>query len=278
MHYSELVRNLIMLQPITAAAAVIAGYRYWKLQFSQLLLLQSLGLDMKTRLFFSVIDFLLSSKFSCSSVLKHATLTIFICLVPTTFKAVLDMISILTPAPRRPHLQLRGDHVPTVDIIITACNEPVDVVLDTTRAAINIDYPTSRFRVIVADDGASRELEDGVTELVKSKPEALLFYTARVKGDDDRHKAGNLNHALKFARSLTGGAAEFVSGLDADMIPMRDMLRAQMPHLLRDPKMGLTCPAAVSPNLIAPFKRSSQDKMIGYFSRQDLTLGIADFL
>jgi cellulose synthase/poly-beta-1,6-N-acetylglucosamine synthase-like glycosyltransferase len=121
-----------------------------------------------------------------------------------------------------------------VDIIITACNEPVDVVLDTTRAAINIDYPTSRFRVIVADDGASRELEDGVTELVKSKPEALLFYTARVKGDDDRHKAGNLNHALKFARSLTGGAAEFVSGLDADIIPMRDMLRAQMPHLLRD--------------------------------------------
>lgn len=70
MHYSELVRRLIMLQPITAVAAVIAGYRYWKLQFVQLLLLQSLGLNMNTRLFFSVIDFLLSSKFPCPSFLE----------------------------------------------------------------------------------------------------------------------------------------------------------------------------------------------------------------
>lgn len=152
--------------------------------------------------------------------------------------------------PRRPHLQLRGDLVPTVDIIITACNEPVDVCLDTIRAAINIDYPTSRFRVIVADDGASKQLQNGVTDLARSKPETLLFYTARTKGKDDRHKAGNLNHALRFTTSLPGGAAEFVSGLDADMIPMRDMLRAQMPHLLLDPKMGLTCPAAVSKNPI----------------------------
>ncbi|POS74749.1 hypothetical protein DHEL01_v206851 [Diaporthe helianthi] len=229
MHYSELVRHLVMLQPITAAAAVVAGYRYWKLQFSQLLLLQSLGLDMNTRLIFAVIDFLLS--------------------MPTTFKAILDMVSILTPAPRRPYLQLRGDKVPTVDIIITACNEPFDVVLDTARAAINIDYPASRFRVIVADDGASQELKDGVIDLAKSKPESLLFYTARVKGENDRHKAGNLNHTLKFASSLPGGAAEFVSGLDADMIPMRDILRAQMPHLLRDPNMGLTCPAATFYNV-----------------------------
>lgn len=71
MHYSELVRYLVMLQPITAAAAVITGYRYWKLQFSQLLLLQSLGLNMKTRLIFAVIDFLLSSKSPCSSFLKY---------------------------------------------------------------------------------------------------------------------------------------------------------------------------------------------------------------
>lgn len=167
--------------------------------------------------------------------------------VPTTFKAVLDMISILSPTPRRPHLQLQGDLVPTVDIIITVCNEPVDVCLDTIRAAINVNYPTSRFRVILADDGASKVLRTGVTELARSKPDALLFYTARVKGENDRHKAGNLNHALEFAASLPGGAAEFVSGLDADMIPMRNMLRAQMPHLLLDPKMGLTCPAAVSP-------------------------------
>lgn len=63
MYCSELVRRLIMFQPITAAAAVFTGYRYWKLQFSQLLMLQSLGMNMNSRLFFSVIDFVLSSKF-----------------------------------------------------------------------------------------------------------------------------------------------------------------------------------------------------------------------
>lgn len=168
--------------------------------------------------------------------------------------------------PRRPFLELRGDLVPTVDIIITICNEPVDVCLDTIRAAINIDYPTSRFRVIVADDGASKELQNHVTELARSKAEALLFYTARVKGEDDRHKAGNLNHALRFTSSLPGGPAEFVSGLDADMIPMRSILRAQMPHLLLDTNMGLTCPAAVSKNPILPHL-TSQDKMCCFLSQ-----------
>lgn len=62
MYCSELVRRLIMLQPVTAAAAVFTGYRYWKLQFAQLLMLQSLGLNMKTRLLFAVIDFIVNSK------------------------------------------------------------------------------------------------------------------------------------------------------------------------------------------------------------------------
>lgn len=62
MYCSELVRRLIMLQPVTAAAAVFTGYRYWKLQFAQLLMLQSLGLNMNTRLLFAVIDFIVNSK------------------------------------------------------------------------------------------------------------------------------------------------------------------------------------------------------------------------
>lgn len=66
MYCSELVRRLIMFQPITAAAAVFTGYRYWKLQFAQLLMLQSLGLNMNTRLLFAVIDFVVNSKFTCA--------------------------------------------------------------------------------------------------------------------------------------------------------------------------------------------------------------------
>lgn len=62
MYCSELVKRMIMLQPLTAAAAVFTGYRYWKLQFTQLLMLQSLGLNMRTRLLFAVIDLIVNSK------------------------------------------------------------------------------------------------------------------------------------------------------------------------------------------------------------------------
>lgn len=70
MYCSELIRRLVMFQPITATAAVITGYRYWKLQFSQLLMLQSLGLNMNTRLIFSAIDFIVSGKFAWAGALK----------------------------------------------------------------------------------------------------------------------------------------------------------------------------------------------------------------
>lgn len=245
MYCSEWVRRAVKFLPVTAAASVVSGYTYWKLQFQQLLLLRALGRDMNTRIVFSLIELICSGERPRGSVRSSPVLTLAL-IVPTLFKAVLDTISVLSPAPRRPHLRLEGNIVPSVDIIITTCNEPTDVCLDTARAAINIDYPASRYRVIVTDDGENKDLRSGIEELARSKPGTQLFYTSRVKGQNDRHKAGNLNHALRFVRSLPDGASEFAAGLDADMIPMPDLLRAQLPHLILDPKLGFTCPAAVS--------------------------------
>ena len=53
----------------------------------------------------------------------------------------------------RKKLRLKGNRVPTVDVLITACGEDDDLILNTARAACNIDYPADRFRVIVLDDG-----------------------------------------------------------------------------------------------------------------------------
>lgn len=63
MYCSEFVRRIVMLYPLTAAAAIFTGYRYWNLQFAQILMLQSLGLNMNTRLFFAVLDFIINSEF-----------------------------------------------------------------------------------------------------------------------------------------------------------------------------------------------------------------------
>lgn len=142
----------------------------------------------------------------------------------------------------RPKLRLMGDEVPTVDALVTCCGEEDDLVLDTVRAACDIDYPRDRFRVIVCDDGKSAGLEAGIAALAMTYPN--VFYLARPKypGVPHHFKAGNLNHALDYVHTMPGGAGQFMAALDADMIPERDWLRAILPHMLIDPKVALACP------------------------------------
>ena len=52
---------------------------------------------------------------------------------------------------------------PTVDVFITCCNEPVEIVEKTTKAALAIDYPTTKLCIYVLDDGNSPTLR-GMTE------------------------------------------------------------------------------------------------------------------
>lgn len=137
--------------------------------------------------------------------------------------------------------------MPCVDIIIPVCNEKLDIIQDTVRATLNIDYPAHRFRVIVSDDGRNQKLEAWVLQLAADTPN--LYYTARVKYGPAGYKAGNLNHAITVSDTLPGGRAELVAGLDADMIPEKRWLRACVAHLIRDPKMGVVCPAQLFYNV-----------------------------
>jgi cellulose synthase/poly-beta-1,6-N-acetylglucosamine synthase-like glycosyltransferase len=129
-----------------------------------------------------------------------------------------------------------------VDVFITCCGEEDDLVLDTLRAACNLDYPRDRFRVILLDDGKSPGLESACGGLAKTYPN--VFYMARIKvpGVPHHFKAGNLNYGLDQVHLLPGGAGKFMAALDADMIPEPDWLRAVLPHLIVDPKMALACP------------------------------------
>lgn len=143
----------------------------------------------------------------------------------------------------RPRLRIVGPNVAPVDVIITVCSESLDIVMNTIRATLEIDYPKDRYRVIVSDDGNSAELKSSVMALALKKPN--LYYTARVKNGPEGYKGGNLNHALKFTETLPGGPAEFVAGLDADMIPEKRWLRAVAAHIAQDPKLAMVCPSQV---------------------------------
>ncbi|KAL2694772.1 hypothetical protein Neosp_001359 [[Neocosmospora] mangrovei] len=143
---------------------------------------------------------------------------------------------------QRPKLRLTGNDVPTVDAFITCCGEDDDLVMDTVRAACDLDYPRDRFRVVILDDGKSAGLEAQCAKLALTYPN--LYYMARIKvpGQPHHFKAGNLNYGLDQVHLLPGGAGQFMAALDADMIPERDWLRAVLPHLVVDPKMALACP------------------------------------
>jgi len=151
----------------------------------------------------------------------------------------------------RPRLRVHGTSVPSVDVVITCCNEDIDIIIDTVRAALNLDYPSDRFRVIVADDGDSRQLKDLVLLWRAGNKASNVHYIRRTKTLSDRNKAGNLNNAAKFLATLPEGPFEYIATLDADMIPERHWLRASVPHLLIDDELGFTCPAQVCNNFIA---------------------------
>lgn len=147
----------------------------------------------------------------------------------------------------REKLRLKGDVVPTVDVLVTCCGEDEDLILNTARAACSIDYPFQAFRVIVLDDGKSPSLSRAIDALGEQFPN--LYYRSRIKrpGVPHHFKAGNLNHGLEETLNLIGGAGEFVAALDADMIPQPEWLRAILPHMILDERCALACPPQVSP-------------------------------
>lgn len=118
----------------------------------------------------------------------------------------------------RPKLRLMGNEVPTIDVFITCCGEEEEVIMDTVRAACDLDYPSDRFRVIVLDDGKSAILEDAMLHLDTMHPNVYYMARQKIPGVPHHFKAGNLNYGLEQVDLLPGGAGEFMAALDADMV------------------------------------------------------------
>ena len=113
----------------------------------------------------------------------------------------------------------------TVDVFITTYNEPIDMVIETARAARDIRYPHETW---ILDDGARDEMRLAAEEIG-------VGYIKR--GDDWTNrplhaKAGNLNNALMSTHG------EFMLILDADQIPDPRILDATLGYF-NDPLVAL---------------------------------------
>ena len=104
-----------------------------------------------------------------------------------------------------------------IDVVITCCGEPIEVVVLTLKATLAMldwtedQQPTNRFQVYVLDDGVSDELSDVCLQL-----DSRIRYLTRGPGEARRHgKAGNLNHYLECIPAVD----QLVLFLDCDTAP-----------------------------------------------------------
>ncbi|KAF6829122.1 cellulose synthase (udp-forming) family [Colletotrichum plurivorum] len=117
------------------------------------------------------------------------------------------------------------ENAPTVDIFLPCCSEPLEILENTYKHIVKMDWPASKLQVHVMDDSAS--------DLVRELAESYGFnYSVR----DDRprlRKAGNLRWT--FAR--TNG--DYFAIFDADFCPRPDFVKELIVEHLGDEKTAL---------------------------------------
>lgn len=116
--------------------------------------------------------------------------------------------------------------LPKVDVFITVCGEPTEIVRETAIAAKAMDYPNHQ--VYLLNDGLVAK-KDNWREIVALADELNIVAITRKKPGGA--KAGNINHGL------TKTNADYFVVFDADHVPYADFLRKTI-GFFKDPKMG----------------------------------------
>ena len=114
--------------------------------------------------------------------------------------------------------RIRQDKVPTV---VPCCGENLDVINDTIKARIVLDYPLDKFRIYV--EGLVTESQKWTSKL---SPVHTVYAPRQRK--HQHLKTANFNLSLEFARRSTQRPGDFVV-LYIDIIPPPAQFRAQVP-------------------------------------------------
>ncbi|MDE1941040.1 MAG: glycosyltransferase [Patescibacteria group bacterium] len=115
---------------------------------------------------------------------------------------------------------------PAVDIFVTVCGEPVEIVEQTVRAIKSLDYLS--FRVYILNDGYVANKPDWQDIESMAARLGVDCITRKTPGGA---KAGNINNGLRLT------ASPLVAVFDADHVPHRDFLKKTVGYF-GDPKMG----------------------------------------
>lgn len=117
-------------------------------------------------------------------------------------------------------------YAPSVDVFITVTGEPTEIVEETVRAALAMDYPNHK--VYILNDGFVAKKDNWREAAALAERYEISCITRKIPGGA---KAGNINNALKKSNS------ELVVVFDADHIPHQDFLKKMTGYFV-DSKMG----------------------------------------
>jgi cellulose synthase/poly-beta-1,6-N-acetylglucosamine synthase-like glycosyltransferase len=122
----------------------------------------------------------------------------------------------------------RDDSVPMVSLHVPAHNEPPEMVIDTLRALLRLDYP--RYEIILIDDNTDDESLWRPVEAWCERHGVKFKHLENWPG----YKSGALNYAL---RNLTDPAAEVIGVVDSDYQVALGFLKTCAPAFT-DPWIG----------------------------------------
>ncbi|MGQ4646123.1 ATP-binding protein [Lyngbya aestuarii] len=87
---------------------------------------------------------------------------------------------------------------PTVDVFITCYSEPAEMVEKTARAALDIDYPTTKLCIYILDDGNSPEMRSMAEKLALEDLQSAKLQKEAERINRDRIKLVARLHQLEF--------------------------------------------------------------------------------
>ena len=115
--------------------------------------------------------------------------------------------------------------VPSVDIYLPICNEPIELIENTWKFVNKLYYPYSKLKIYVLDDGAN--------DSVRLMASRYGFNYIRRPSRPELKKAGNLRYAF------TQTSGDLFTVFDADFCPRSDFLLETVPYMIEDPKRAI---------------------------------------
>ncbi|HEY9610297.1 glycosyltransferase family 2 protein [Allocoleopsis sp.] len=141
---------------------------------------------------------------------------------------------------------------PTVDVFITCYNEPVEIVEQTTKAALAMDYPTTKLCVYVLDDGNSPALRAITEKLSLEDLQSPLLQQEAERINKERSRLVDRLQQLEDLEPEIPEAEQFLQSFQLQVnTEPKDLSQVlswfeQLPHLSIPTNVWLECQTALA--------------------------------